>query len=337
MGNRSAEKLLLRESRLVDRAIGFGIICSEQRVLDSMYEALAQARVIQINNVAQYYTERAKQRKEEWGFADFPNIAPPFETMFVEHDEATTCIKDANKEKPTALGVLFESVKMKPKDKVEELLYSQDEHGEKIERVFHVTAFEAKWYTRATLFVEFERGKPVQIVGEVRLYIDHAGGAYLFDGGWATSVYGYSNTDTRLKLITMKTHSKQSLFPALLAISLMHCKNVELVEREPDAKAARIYQQKTKRTLTRYETLVIEPMRKVLKSAGAESDSVGLKRALHTVRGHMKDYRQRGLFGRSSHRGMYFWHDNVRGELDSGVVVKDYRVDKPQQQKESTT
>jgi hypothetical protein len=42
------------------------------------------------------------------------------------------------------------------------------------------------------------------------------------------------------------------------------------------------------------------------------------------VRGHFKDYSVKGLFGR--YKGVYWWDSQVRGEVNGGVVDKDYRV-----------
>ncbi len=54
-------------------------------------------------------------------------------------------------------------------------------------------------------------------------------------------------------------------------------------------------------------------MRKQLAEAGAEGTG-GLKRALHIMRGHFKDYREgRGLFGKV--HGMWWWDFRV---TDSG-------------------
>jgi hypothetical protein len=49
-----------------------------------------------------------------------------------------------------------------------------------------------------------------------------------------------------------------------------------------------------------------------------------MKQALHICRGHFKDYRQSGLFGR--HKGVFWWDMAARGSAEQGIVDKDYRI-----------
>jgi hypothetical protein len=79
----------------------------------------------------------------------------------------------------------------------------------------------------------------------------------------------------------------------------LHCKkNVTLVENKVDAPLARKYKQRHGITPTAYKTLVVEPLKQILRSEG-RSGEVGLQKALHICRGHFRDYREgRGLFGK---------------------------------------
>ena len=72
-----------------------------------------------------------------------------------------------------------------------------------------------------------------------------------------------------------------------------------------------------------FKTLEIEPMKRALKHEG-QSETAGLKKALHICRGHFKDYSKHGLFGK--YKGLYWWDSHVRGSTEEGVVVKDYAV-----------
>jgi hypothetical protein len=80
------------------------------------------------------------------------------------------------------------------------------------------------------------------------------------------------------------------------------------------------------RPLLRYYTFDIKPMQQVLRQV-RRSDEVGLPKALHICRGHFKDYRRSGLFGK--HQGLYWFDMHVRGTAERGVVVKDYAVQAP--------
>jgi hypothetical protein len=116
----------------------------------------------------------------------------------------------------------------------------------------------------------------------------------------------------------------QSLGPALLAISLMHCKNVDVRPVDPPERLSRKHQRRHGRPLTRYHVLAIDPMRRVLTSEG-EAETKGLRHAMHICRGHFKTYTEDApLFGR--HTGTYWWESRARGRAEHGVVEKDYRI-----------
>lgn len=116
------------------------------------------------------------------------------------------------------------------------------------------------------------------------------------------------------------------VFPALMAISFMHCKNVSIRSVTPPTKLSKKHEKRTGRGLIRYHVLDIEPMRQVLDSSGATTH--GIRRALHVSRGHFKVFTDDApLFGR--HVGTYWWASHVRGKSNEGVVVKDYRVVPP--------
>lgn len=111
---------------------------------------------------------------------------------------------------------------------------------------------------------------------------------------------------------------------ASLCLSFMHCKNVTRIENTPDPKLQKARQRRNKPPLTKYYTLEIEPMKRILRTEG-RSEEVGLKKALHICRGHFASYSEdKPLFGKVSGR---FWIPaHVRGSKDAGEVKKDYSV-----------
>jgi len=116
-------------------------------------------------------------------------------------------------------------------------------------------------------------------------------------------------------------------FPMAFAFSLMHCKNVTLEDISIPYKLAKKRRKKGIQTIT-FKTLVIDPMRRQAKRESVEGDGIDtVKKALHVCRGHFKDYRQSGLFGKLF--DIYWWEQHLRGSSDNGVVVKDYAVKGP--------
>lgn len=120
-------------------------------------------------------------------------------------------------------------------------------------------------------------------------------------------------------------HEDLMTFPALMALAFMHCKNIRHVEREPVYYSGKGWRS-VKPKHVRHYTLEIDPMREVLRREG-NAEAVGLARALHICRGHFKDYRQSGLFGKI--KGIFWWDSMVRGKPEHGQVVKDYAVKAP--------
>lgn len=119
------------------------------------------------------------------------------------------------------------------------------------------------------------------------------------------------------------------VLPVLFALSLMHCRNVEIRTAAPDPQAARVHRRRHHHRLVRYQVLDIEPMRRILNQAGAtDPQAGGLRRALTICRGHFKTFTQDApLFGK--HTGQFWWAPYVRGNPDVGIVVNDYRVHAP--------
>jgi hypothetical protein len=122
------------------------------------------------------------------------------------------------------------------------------------------------------------------------------------------------------------TSGMRWVLPLQLAVSFMHCKNVEKREMVPRYIERKPWQKKHGRPLVRYHVLDIDPMRKVLRDEGG-SEETGLKRALHICRGHFAHYPD-GLFGRGESETV--WRpQHIRGSAKQGAVVKDYNVKAP--------
>jgi hypothetical protein len=104
----------------------------------------------------------------------------------------------------------------------------------------------------------------------------------------------------------------------------MHCKNVYFTEEQvPDRLVKARIRRGRPSGLVKWKVLEIDPMKQILRTEGS-MDSLGLHKALHLCRGHFKDYRNSGLFGKV--KGVFWWGSSVRGSAAHGTVVKDYSV-----------
>lgn len=112
------------------------------------------------------------------------------------------------------------------------------------------------------------------------------------------------------------------LFPLAFAISLMHCKNVELIDQPLTRQQRRKLERKGG---IRYKTLVIEPFKKQVRNEAQQTGESEIKRALHICRGHFATYtEERPLFGKYS--GTFWKPMHVKGNRAAGEVVKDYKI-----------
>ena len=122
---------------------------------------------------------------------------------------------------------------------------------------------------------------------------------------------------------------KMMLTPALFGISLLHCKNVTTEAIDVPEKVRKARAKKGLQNV-QFKTLVVEPMRKQVRSATGGSSDV--KQALHFVRGHFADYSEHGLFGKERLRSLYWRPLHLAGSASQGTVVKDYAVGAPEDQ-----
>lgn len=111
--------------------------------------------------------------------------------------------------------------------------------------------------------------------------------------------------------------------PVFFACSLLHCKNVSLVDDRPENRVERRQRERAGLPEVRFKTLVIEPLREQIRRQGGSGS--GVSRALHIVRGSFADYTEGpGLFGKL--HGIYYRPQHVRGDASKGKIVKDYKL-----------
>jgi hypothetical protein len=268
---------------------------------------MRNAEVVDVQNVAEYFYEVSDQ--ENWDIStDFPNLAPPFPAFWMEY--------------------VFPKV-----SRSGEHVIPMPMNGMRVGLLFlskepPMNARGVKWGTFITLFIRWEGAvkKPCQW----SMALDAEGKLASYEDGvpqfWAHLPPARSKNPRETQIWEARANLC-ALWPALLAISFMHCKNVNLYTREPKRELGKRARRNAAKI--RYHTLHIEPMKKVLRSEGG-SEETGIKHALHICRGHFKDFTKgKGLFGKF--KDIYWWDSQVRGSADQGVVLKDYSVDQPAQ------
>jgi hypothetical protein len=196
---------------------------------------------------------------------------------------------------------------------------------------------EARWTVRADLYAEgllgrvsvpngvwcLDRNQPI-ICASFCVTRDGAFRSTNKKNGitWAFSDQGY-----RLPFAAQEHVGKvadQLIWPFLLAICFMHCRNVKVVEVKPDPRESERELRKFGKPLVTYRILEIDHLKATLRTEG-QSETLGLKRALHICRGHFAHYtEERPLFGKKA--GTFWIPQHLRGSAEAGRVEKMYSV-----------
>lgn len=111
----------------------------------------------------------------------------------------------------------------------------------------------------------------------------------------------------------------------LFALSLTHCRNVEIVENDLPP-AVRKKREKKGIPVIKFKSLVIKPMGKQKAAKEGDKPHQPSMRPLHFVRAHFRTYTEDApLLGR--HVGRYFFHMHTRGKTQHGQIEKSYKVE----------
>lgn len=272
------------------------------------------ARVFSIDNVVAYWYQSPSTGMVAH---DFPNVAPPFPFFFFEWANTATAGNPVVVKQVGVLFVTFDCMDestinhcpLPPKDgyrwRMVSIPVMQNLSGEVI---FSSWAFTYLVDPHGSVETTEE-----EIVGGVYNYVDHS----------------VSPDDAALQWLTTLMHL--SIHPSFLALSFLHCKNVQTAEHRPNKKESSRHRRIYGVPLTKHYTLEIDPMKKILRTEG-QSDTLGLKRSLSICRGHFSEYGPEfgkgKLFGKLEGR---FWiPQHVKGSAEYGTVEKDYTIKAPE-------
>jgi len=288
-------------------------------------EDLRRSTVLVIDNVAEYYySNHTSPRGRMDGPDQFPQLAPPFPCAFFEYalkpsmyDVMFTDAENGHSRKLDQVGILILSVDAQQvRDEFPNWSGFLEERA---------TGSSAKWVEFATVFARHSTERDVRgpctllymAVGE-----DGQPTSQLRTRTWGVEDDFYELLPEERQLAIGSLGSLA--FPAFLATSFLHCRNVSTQQHVPPPKLSKAFNRRHGRPLVQFKTLTIEPMKEVLRKQGRVEEN-GLPKALHLCRGHFKDYRNSaGLFGK--HKGLFWWDLHARGDMEHGAVVKDYAI-----------
>lgn len=304
-------------------------ILREPPPFEDVFDRLLDTVVINADNVAEYFTTQlsiAGGERGHWGMADFPSLAPPFPSFFIQFRESKAgAIREWGvlfcSGQIGADGITVPSAFVNTPLRKELGLWQIDLSEE-------TTLFPSEsltWEVDTTLFASLDSGRIIGPLLAQKWLLSREGKNYL-PGNRAFPILTPAQVDETMRADGWYGLLHFGIYPAFLAVSFMHCKNVVLAdERLPRHERRRA--ERAGRPATIYKTLDIRPMQQVLRTEG-DIEHTGLKRALHICRGHFATYSpDKPLFGRVT--GTFWKPMHVRGSAKEGVVIKDYAVHKP--------
>lgn len=304
---------------LIDSIVTEGVSVSSKvdpNDVDVIMRRFGDAHRFDIDNVAAYF---ATQRDWlDWRLDDFPSPVPPFETLWMEFRQPAAI---GGRSPIDRVGVLIGTIAAQALEAGADALKPFRALGFDMERL--------RWIVVAVVFMRARRSAPSRLCAKIQYALDDDGSVMRGnDSKPMLYVNLMPHDDDRAESgqnSTAAAIGRLALYPAMLAMSFSHCKNVRVVDgEEMPPKLAQKFEKRHGRQPFAFKVLEIDPMREVLRREGG-SEAVGLKRALHICRGHFANYSaERPMFGRLSGR---FWVPaHVRGAASEGVVEKSYRV-----------
>ena len=262
--------------------------------------------VVLNDNVNRYYSESDQEYYDAKD--DFPNLAPPWPAAWFEHklshhlyskEKGHTDIGALGLGKDACMGVLMHGLTREQ--------FSAGSEG---------LPDNVKWVLWFELYIDYGiRGHyPTGPNGSIFLAIDEHGA--LVDRPWMQGFASIENTELMKSLMVW-------LNPTLLTISFLHCKNVRVDDNRMPEPLAKKHRARYGVSPAAYKTLVIEPLRQILRTEG-RSGELGLAKAMHICRGHFRDYREgRGLFGK--YHGQFWIPSIVRGSKGKAPPPRELR------------
>lgn len=289
---------------LIDRAIEK---TENSKGFEKLHDYLKVSQVFVIGNVADYYFQENPQ--DVWLFEnDFPNVAPSFENMWFEYNFPRTINKEG-KIIPfnNNLGLSTQGFLLVSHQVPSDIEYYED-------------GVRVKWVSTVYPGFHLKNGE----LACPKIYFSYFVGENGEAIYWQKKVFMWSVPEYLKDDQNIRDFSVEGFKPCWLALSFLHCKNVEMQKVNINEKLQLARLRRGRNPLVSYHLLHIHPMTRIIDET-AITNKTNKKMALHICRGHFKDYSKGdGLFGKF--KGLYWWDSFIRGSKESGLVLKDYKI-----------
>jgi len=290
-------------------------------------ESIQKSVVVKIQNVVDYMNSS----RDKWGPRDIPCAMPPFPNLWMEfefifHSKEFEQTKDKNFIGNISYGLLFSSGD--GKQKINQVMVNIFQ-GSKVNNKFNTASHAVTSiynHDKKGIIIPFYANNSIAAKTKRLFGIEDKNAEFLkiFDKDWQVTLSKIENSALSPDdLIRIKGMGIHTLF-GMMACSFMNCKNIEKVTTRNEMPAQIKWRGVSTQPQVKIYTLTIEPIKKVIASKNKGSSDLNI-RSLHICRGHFKDFSKgKGLFG--SHKGMYWWPMQTRGNSANGTIIKDYEV-----------
>ena len=282
-------------------------------------QTLHQAQCFQISNIARYMISESDEEYEGL-MQQIPCIKLPFPTCWVEYEFPDTMRTKKHGVVPMydeirggQLGMLMvEDKKPTPKS---EFFYMMTEEN---------STPEALEITRSALVSD----QNISTIS-TRTCLAYRDGS-IREAPFTRIVLIGTETRRYAGMVVTPPVQGSDVFPffetvMFWAIGMLHCRNVKSVPLTPSRKQHPA-NRKERRAQIRFHVLKVEvPTRTRATSSTSSTESTGRQFSAHICRGHFKDFREKGLFGKN--KGVYWWSPQLRGDEQFGMVDKTYEAD----------
>jgi hypothetical protein len=302
-------------------------------------DTLRDATVIDISNVAEYFWNGTDQ--EKWDVdQDFPCPMPPFGNIWMEFSRPSGV-------KTTRQNVdLFQFNAKMPKragihcvqtlgQSAEAIRFSGQYVGKRY------TGYHGKRFFDRVISNEILKAHSIIVMNSficwhnellvgptIRLVYWLSDSGDVIDFNWNHEIPEGASGPTKEQSAGLDNY----IYPGMLALSMINCKNVVFTDHIPERKLNKAYQRRHEGlSLLRFKRIVIEAVTKVAGSQG-QPGGTGIKQALSICRGH---FVHSGIVGPGGHMrgklfgsltGRFWVAQHARGNSELGTIVKDYAV-----------
>lgn len=169
------------------------------------------------------------------------------------------------------------------------------------------------------------------------MLMDHPKGSegVQFPGGWKIELGVGGNFSGRIFIPGFFTTPQSSmelekgminlLWITIFILGLLNCKNIVMVDNEPDQDSAEIYEREFRQPMTKYKTLAVKATSKRYEREDDQPHEYQDIVPLHIRRGNFAHYTEDApLFGKFT--GTFWRPATTVGNAKNGIVVKDYKV-----------